>query len=376
MTCWPWTAPPTRGASVGVLTRTTHPSPTRLSRHNTLPAVPTTTTTTKQTTKLRLDNAMKALQAITNRRSQREAKEQQERKKVAQAAADLEATLANAQQDEQRLAAQRQEMEAMGAAVVQELDKGDSEAGGPEPTPWHTAMQPLEQVGGGLLLCCCASGVALLLWHAHTCIEFVSDMGTASTGLTPFSHPSHTPLPHTHYHTKKQALPAVQLQHLPELQAKLQQQRELLLDTPAPAPSSADGSSSGSAMATPEQQQQLQLLATFAWMLADDSQLFPCPSAAVAQATFHALCYGCNSLSLAAYNRLMAWCGEQEVVAGRLVGWLCSTCWSLPQHLGVEKACQHSMSERLLLLTHSSPLPLKTRPPNCHASYFPQAPSC
>lgn len=107
-----------------------------------------------------------------------------------------------------------------------------------------------------------------------------------------------------------QALPDLQLQDLPELQAALQSQA-VLLGLPHDT-STLTGSSS-----TDPQQQ---LSDTFAWLLAEGGPLEACPNEGLARATFAAVCYGDSGLALAAYNRFMAWCGEPEVVAGEGMG--------------------------------------------------------
>lgn len=104
----------------------------------------------------------------------------------------------------------------------------------------------------------------------------------------------------------------LQLQAVPQLQAVLQLQQELLAapdgaaDTTTPAPTTA-GSSTGDPAHLSE---------AFAWLLAEGGGLQVCPSEAVARITFQAVCYGSKGLSLAAFNRFMAWCGEPEIVAG------------------------------------------------------------
>lgn len=100
-----------------------------------------------------------------------------------------------------------------------------------------------------------------------------------------------------------QSLPDLKLDSLPELQAALQQQQQLL---GLPADSSTSSSD-------PQR-----LADAFERLLSEGSAFDICPSAAAAQAVFRAMCFGPSSLARAAYTRLMAWCGEPEFVSGGL----------------------------------------------------------
>jgi uncharacterized protein YdaT len=85
------------------------------------------------------DSALKQLNAWKNKQQQREAKAEERKRRVQQQAAALET-----EEVDDSLAKQQRDMEEMGSRVMQELDQGDSEAGGPEPDAYLQAIYPVQ----------------------------------------------------------------------------------------------------------------------------------------------------------------------------------------------------------------------------------------
>lgn len=99
------------------------------------------------------DASLKALQAAIKRKQQRAASQAAASSKVAQAEADLAGMLESLEEADAEgsvLQQQQAKMHEMHARVVQELDKGDSEAGGPEPGVHTDALFPVQVRGIGV----------------------------------------------------------------------------------------------------------------------------------------------------------------------------------------------------------------------------------
>lgn len=88
---------------------------------------------------------MKALQATLKRKQQRDSAKQAAVENIKQVELELQEALESLN-DEDVMAAEQQNLEAMKAKVTEELDRGDEEAGGPEPPVYAQALFPV-QVG-------------------------------------------------------------------------------------------------------------------------------------------------------------------------------------------------------------------------------------
>ena len=94
---------------------------------------------------------VKALQAITNKVSQRAVEQQTIRNKLARQELDLADDLDALGDEEAEMEQKQQELQHMQAKVEEALGLGDDEAGGPEPETWMQALQPVQVGDKGVL---------------------------------------------------------------------------------------------------------------------------------------------------------------------------------------------------------------------------------
>jgi hypothetical protein len=86
---------------------------------------------------------MKAMQQTLQRKQERENKKQRAEERLQQQQQELQTELETIN-DEGTMQEQQQKMEQMRVLVTEELDKGDTDAGGPEPDIYSQALFPVQ----------------------------------------------------------------------------------------------------------------------------------------------------------------------------------------------------------------------------------------